>query len=103
MCNMRDTRLFVLYLYFMLCRFAKLGVWSGVWGMGRGGNRKNILCTPHGNEKNTFLAIGNGCQLAMLPFAAASAVAILFVEYYLYTADSVNCGCNCIWSLYLYL
>lgn len=68
--------------------------------MGRGGNRKNILCTPHGNEKNTFLAIGNGCQLAMLPllplllqFLCSNIICIQQIR--LTAAVSVAIACNC--------
>lgn len=78
MCNMRDTRLFVLYLYFMLCRFAncvqsRAGACRGrCEGRGRAqqgvAEIAKIFCARHGNEKNTFwpLAMGASCLRSFL-------------------------------------
>lgn len=124
MCNMLDTRLFVLYLYFMLCRFANC-VHSPVRGMAEGGEgsagvalpsrvwRKSQKYFVHATEMRKIhfghwqwvpaaCVVGAAPPLFILsvsssstpPFPSdASTVAIFMLEYYLCTADSVNCGC----------
>lgn len=117
MCNMRDTRLFVLYLYFMLCRFANC-VHSPVRGVALPSRvwRKSQKYFVHATEMRKIhfghwqwvpaasiagvappLPVSSLCPPSTPPLlSTASTVAIFMLEYYLCTTDSLNCGCICL-------